>query len=201
MEPFSADSLEGAFRELSAELRLRRARAHVYIIGGAAIALGFDNRRVTQDVDAVVGVGHGHLMEAVRKVAYRHRWPTTWLNEQAAMAVPRRKDHLARTLYADSNLIVTGASATHLLAMKVRAARFKDAEDIAFLARHLGMNEARQVWDLHDQVFPGDPPGRKSFQDATDLLARLWPQDRSMDDDDRYGYGQVRDAVDEGEAR
>ena len=90
MGPFSADSLEGAFRELSGELRLRRARAHIYIIGGAAIALGFDNRRVTLDVDAVVRVGHGHLMEAVRRVAYRHGWPTTWPNEQAAMAAPRR---------------------------------------------------------------------------------------------------------------
>ena len=193
MEPFSADSLEGAFRELSGELRLRRARAHIYIIGGAAIALGFDNRRATLDVDAVVRVGHGHLMEAVRKVAYRHGWPTTWPNEQAAMAAPRRKDHLAMTVYADGNLVVTGASAKHLLAMKVRAARLKDAEDIAFLTRHLGMREAREVWDLHDQVFPDDPPQRASSQDATDLLARLWPEDRSMDGDDRYGYGQGRD--------
>ncbi len=194
MEPFSADRLEAAFRELSKELRFRRARAHIYIIGGAAIALGFDNRRLTLDIDAVVRDGHGHLMEAVRKVAYRHRWPTAWLNEQAVMAVPLRKDHLAQTVYADSNLTVTGASAKHLLAMKVRAARPKDADDIAFLAQHLGMNKARQVWDLHDQVFPRDPPQRTSFQDATALMVRLWPRDRSMDSDDRYGYRHDRNA-------
>ncbi len=114
------------------------------------------------------------------------------------MAAPRRKDHLPMTVYADGNLVVTGASANHLLAMKVRAARLKDAEDIAFLTWHLGMREAREVWALHDQVFPDDPPQRASFQDATDLLARLWPKDRSMDGDDRYGYGPGRDTGREG---
>ena len=194
MEPFSVDSLEAAFRELSEELRFRRARAHIYIIGGAAIALGFDNRRLTVDIDAVVEAGHGHLMEAVSKIAYRHRWPSTWLNEQAVMAVPRRTDHLAQTVYADRNLTVTGASAKHLLAMKVRAGRPKDAGDIAFLAERLGLHEARQVWDLHDQVFPDAPPRRTNFQNAAGILARLWPADRSMDGDNRYGHLEGRNA-------
>ena len=189
MEPFSAHSLEAALRDLSEELKWRHVRAHIYVIGGAAMALGFDNRRHTMDVDALITRGHGAVVEAVHRVGRRRGWPDTWLNEEAASAIPRGKDGRARTVYGDRNLVVTAASAEHLLAMKVRAARLKDREDIAFLARHLEFSSAREVFDLHDTVFPYDPPRRRSFEDACRMLRDLWPHDRSMDRDDRYGYG------------
>ena len=135
MEPFSADSLEAAFRELSRELRWRRVHAHIYVIGGAAMALGFDGRRQTMDVDALIKEGHGPVVEAVRRIGRRRGWPETWLNEEAVPSMPRGRDGRARTVYGDRHLVVTSASAEHLLAMKVRAARPKDQEDIAFLVR------------------------------------------------------------------
>lgn len=83
MEPFSADSLKEVFHELSAELRWQRIRAHVYIVGGAAMALGFDSRRQTMDVDALIKEGHGPVVEAVRRIVRRRGWPDAWLNEEA----------------------------------------------------------------------------------------------------------------------
>ena len=191
MEPFSADSLEAAFRELSRELAWRRVRAHVYVIGGAAMALGFDSRRHTMDVDALIQKGHGPVVEAVRRIGRRRGWPETWLNEEAVPAIPRGRDGRARTVYGDRNLVVTAASAEHMLAMKVRAARAKDRKDIGFLAKRLGFSSAREVFDLHDEVFPHDPPKRRSFEDACKILSDLWPQDRSLDRDDRYDFGPV----------
>lgn len=189
MEPFSADSLEDAFGELSRELQRRNVRAHIYVIGGAAMALGFDDRRQTMDVDALIKKGHGPVVEAVRRIGRRRGWPDTWLNEHAASAIPRGKDRRARTAYGDRNLVVTAASAEHLLAMKVRAARAKDREDIAFLAERLGLSSGREVLDLHDEAFPRDPPKRRNLERARRILSDLWPQDRSLDRDDRYGYG------------
>ncbi len=188
MEPFSADRLEAAFRELSRDLRWRRVRAHVYIVGGAAIALGFDNRRHTMDVDALIETGHGPVVEAVHRIGRRRGWPDTWLNEDAVSAIPRGRDGRARTVYGDGNLVVTAASAEHLLAMKVRASRLKDREDIVLLTKHLGLSSAREVFDLHDEAFPEDPPKRRNFEDACRILKDLWPHDRSLDRDDRYGY-------------
>ena len=192
MEPFSASSLEAAFLELSRELGWRRARAHIYVIGGAAMALGFDERRHTMDVDALIKEGHGPVVEAVRRIGRRRGWPDTWLNEEAVAAIPRGSDGRARTVYGDRNLVVTAASAEHLLAMKVRAARHKDEKDIAFLARRLGLSSAREVFDLHDEVFPHDPPEMRSFEDACEILRDLWPQDRSLEREDRYGYRPER---------
>ena len=175
MEPFSADSLKEAFHELSVELRWQRIRAHVYIVGGAAMALGFDSRRQTMDVDALIREGHGPVVEAVRRIGRRRGWPDAWLNEEAVPAIPRGKEGRARTVYGDRNLVVTAASAEHLLAMKVRAARLKDRKDIAFLAKRLGFSSGREVFDLHDEAFPHDPPKRHCFRDARDILKALWP--------------------------
>lgn len=201
MEPFSTVSLEEAFRELSQELRWHRVRAHIYVIGGAAMALGFDNRRHTMDVDALIESGHGPMVDAVRRIARRHGWPETWLNEEAVPALPRAPDGRARTVYGDRNLVVTAASAEHLLAMKVRAACPKDRKDIAFLAKRLRLSSAREVFDLHDEVFPSTPPRRRSFEDACKILRDLWPQDRSLDGTDRYGYCLERDRAPSGAGR
>ena len=94
--------------------------------------------------------------------------------------------------------MVTAASAEHLLAMKVRAARPKDRKDIAFLAKRLGLSSSSEVFDVHDRVFPHDPPKRRSFEDACKILRDLWPQDRSLERDDRYGYGRehAKDSID-----
>ena len=153
------------------------------------MALGFDHQRYTMDVDVLIQEGHGAVTDAVRRIARRHGWPESWLNEAAVPAMPKHGDSLARTVYADRNLVVTAASPKHLLAMKVRAARIKDQDDILFLAEYLELSSVREVWDLHDKTFPYDPPKKNSFVDACQILRNLWPQDHSMDDDDRYGYG------------
>ena len=64
--------------------------------------------------------------------------PPSWLYEQAVLAIPKKPDHRARPVYGDANLVVTSASAVHLLAMKVRAGRIKDMDDITFPCRALG---------------------------------------------------------------
>lgn len=191
MEPFSKEGLVDAFRELSRELRRSRVRGHIYVIDGAAMALGFDDRRHTMDVDVLIKEGHGTVVGAVGRVALRRGWPESWLNEAASSAMPARIDGRARTVYGDRQLVVTSASAEHLLAMMVRAARPKDAKDIAFLARHLRMSSAREVFDLHDEVFPDAPPQLRNYTASRAILRNLWPHDTSMARDDRYAYGRA----------
>jgi hypothetical protein len=42
-----------ALTALAAELERRGVSAEMYVVGGAAIALAFDERRSTRDIDAV----------------------------------------------------------------------------------------------------------------------------------------------------
>ena len=193
MGPVSADRLKEAFRELSVELRRQRVCARVYIVGGTAMALGFDNRRQTMDVDTLIKEGHGPVVESVRRIGRRRGWPGAWLNEEAVSAIPRSKDGRAKTVYADPYLLARAASAEHILAMKARSTQAKDRKDIGSLIDHLWLTSAREVFDLHDEAFPHDPPREHGFRDARSILTALWPEARSLERDDRYGYGAVRE--------
>ena len=61
----------------------------------------------------------------------------------------------AQTLYESPYLTVTGASAKHLLAMKLLAARTKDRADIAVLCEHLGLEDPDEAIGIYRELFPG----------------------------------------------
>ena len=144
------------FDELSKELRLEGARAQIYIVGDAAMSLSFGRERTTTDVDARIDTGHSRLTEAVRTVGRRHGLGDSWLNEQATTAIPHGGDARAQTLYESPYLTVTGASAKHLLAMKLLAARTKDRADIAVLCEHLGLEDPDEAIGIYRELFPGE---------------------------------------------
>jgi Nucleotidyltransferase of unknown function (DUF6036) len=53
--PLSADDIRRLFGELASELDAVGQRAEIFLVGGAAIALCFDGRRATRDLDAIFG--------------------------------------------------------------------------------------------------------------------------------------------------
>jgi len=60
------------------------------------------------------------------------------------------------------HLRVSAASPEHPLAMKVVAARRRDAEDVLFLVKHLGLSTVEQVLALCVEIFPDEPVPRTS---------------------------------------
>jgi Nucleotidyltransferase of unknown function (DUF6036) len=76
-------AIEDAFRRLGDRLARRDVVADVYIFGGAAMALAYDARRATRDIDAVFKP-HGVVQEEAWAVADDLGLPRWWLNEQAS---------------------------------------------------------------------------------------------------------------------
>ncbi|MEV6518559.1 DUF6036 family nucleotidyltransferase [Micromonospora chalcea] len=153
-------AIEDAFRRLGDRLAKRGVIADLYIFGGAAMALAYDARRSTRDIDAVFQP-HGVVLDEARAVADELGLPHWWLNEQASAYVAPGGDASAPRVFDHPGLRVAAASPEHLLAMKVRAARRRDAEDIRFLIDHLGLTSAEQVLDLCAEIFPEEEvPGR-----------------------------------------
>jgi hypothetical protein len=155
-------AIEEAFRRLGDRLARRGVIADVYVFGGAAMALAYDARRATRDIDAVFQP-HGVVLEDARTVAEELGLPAWWLNEQASahVAPPRVFDH--------PGLRVSAASPEHLLAMKVLAARRRDAEDIRFLVKRLGLSNAEEVLALCAEIFPDEEvpgPARLVLEDV-----------------------------------
>lgn len=62
------DEIVGALTALGSVLADAGLTADVYVVGGAAIALAYDERRATRDVDAVF-VPKNEVYRAARRVA------------------------------------------------------------------------------------------------------------------------------------
>lgn len=153
-------AIQDAFRRLGDRLARRGVVADIYIIGGAAMALAYDARRSTRDIDAVFKP-HGVVVEEAQAVAAELGLPPWWLNEQASAYVAPGGDPAAPRVFDHPGLRVSAASPEHLLAMKVLAARRRDSEDISYLVKHLRLSNTADVLALCEQVFPDEPvPGR-----------------------------------------
>lgn len=169
-KPFDRDTLEQLFAELADELRQRRARAHVYIAGGAAMAMAWRRDRTTLDVDGRIDGDHGAVTAAVREIAVRHCLPETWLNEQARHYLPAAPDRRAPVVFDSPHLVVTGASAEHLLAMKLEAARPTDVADVRTLLGILEIRDAEQARTIHRDLFPDSRQGARAQRVLQDIL-------------------------------
>jgi hypothetical protein len=143
-------------RRLGERLERRGVVADLYVFGGAAMALAYDARRATRDIDALF-VPHGVVLEEARVVAEEFGLPAWWLNEQASAYVAPGGDRRAPRVFDHPGLRVTAASPEHLLAMKVLAGRPRDADDIRFLVEHLNLGSASEVFALCAEVFPAEP--------------------------------------------
>lgn len=75
--------IEEVFRKLGDRLARRGVVADIYVSGGAAMALAYDSRRATRDVDALFKP-HGIVLEEAQAVAAEMGLPAWWLNEQAS---------------------------------------------------------------------------------------------------------------------
>ena len=149
-------AIERALTRLGERLARRGVVADVYVFGGAAMALAYDARRATRDIDAVF-TPHGLVVEEARAVAQELGLPLWWLNEQASVYVAPGGDDAAPRVFDHPGLRVSAASPEHLLAMKVLAARRRDAEDIQVLVRHLGLSNPAEALAVCAEVFPDEP--------------------------------------------
>jgi hypothetical protein len=150
------DSIINALRRLGERLAYRGVVADLYVFGGAAMALAYDSRRSTRDVDALVEP-HGIVFAEAAAVALELGLPPWWLNEQASAYVTRTDDTEAPLVFDHPGLRVHAASPRHLLAMKVMASRRRDAPDITTLAGRLGLTTVDEVLAVGSEVFPDDP--------------------------------------------
>lgn len=136
------------------------------VYGGAAIALAFDARPSTKDVDAVVRGDPSVLRAAVDQVGDELGLPPSWLND-AVKGFLSERDSASLTLFgsfpnANSvGLRVYIARAEYLFAMKCMAMRLSDTPgegsdlaDIIMLAKHLGLHTAQQAMDIVLDFYP-----------------------------------------------
>lgn len=150
-----------ALTALAAELEQRDVTAEMYVVGGAAIALAFDERRATRDIDAVFEPKNV-VYEAAGVVAERLGLPGGWLND-AVKGFLEGEDPGAAPVLDLPGLRCLTASPETLLALKVLAHRVgEDEADLRLLAGELGLKGADEVLAIAERTYGDrlDPAAR-----------------------------------------
>jgi len=146
------DEIIAALTDLAAELRSRGASADMYVVGGAAIALAYDERRSTRDIDAVFEP-KAVVYDAAAVVAARRDLPGGWLND-AVKGFLAGSDPEAAPVLDLPGLRCLAASPRALLALKVLAHRVgEDEADVRLLAGELGLERAADVLAVAEETF------------------------------------------------
>ena len=188
--PLDRNKIEQAFDALSERLGAMEVRAHVYIIGGAAMLMAHRRSETTTDVGFLEIDPRAPVIAAAKEVAGQLKLREDWLNDEARLIwrpgrVAGRSDTRREVLYNSPYLVVTGASARHMLATKVRSCRERDRDDIALLIQKLGIRKMSEVAEIYRAVYPHDViPWRKAdrVQEIVKAASRAEPApDPSLD--------------------
>jgi hypothetical protein len=158
---FSRARIIAALEALGEELTKRGIHGQLFIVGGAAMALAYSNRRVTKDIDAVFEPKDG-IYAAAESVAERLGLPEDWLNDGVKGFLPRA-DGDARPLPEIRGIEVSTDSPRYLLAMKLLAMRFgEDDDDIRVLLAQTGIATADEALALMARMYPDREPPPKT---------------------------------------
>lgn len=161
--------------ELGRRLSTKGVAGRLYIVGGAAMALEFDTRRSTRDIDAVFHPPTTMAEEAA-SMAEELGLPVGWLSAAATPFIPLPDaDQVSLEV---EGLQVAVSSPANLLAMKMAAGRPQDLADLVVLFRHLKIRNPEQAVGFAERIYGDDSvvlsePRTSLLLLAESVLARL----------------------------
>lgn len=174
--------LEKAFNKLGEILARKKVMGEVAVYGGTAVMLQLEYRENTADVDCVISVGHGPVMDAAREVGRQMGIGTSWLNENVSVFTSRiatSEDLIPYGSYPKTGrayLNVILAKPEYLLAMKVEALRrtaSRDIDDLRMLATKLGLKTAQDIFATHALYFGPERINLSMKQAVAGVVAEL----------------------------
>lgn len=170
MEHLSKEIILLAFSRLEKELARQGITGELFIMGGAAMALLFNARQTTRDVDAVF-IAYGSLISsAARNIAKELQLPEDWLNEGAKGYLNGIAE--GPYVFSSAGLQVRTLAIPQLLAMKLSAWRDDlDIADARLLLRNC-TGSREEIWaSVQSHLVPGrELKARYAFDD-------LWNED------------------------
>lgn len=148
-----ADRIRDLLAELGRRLHARGITARIFLVGGAAMALAYNARRATRDLDGVFEPKTEIYAEAAL-MAEEAGLPPDWLNDGVKGLLPDRSAAEIGSHFDSQGMSVAVASAEYLFAMKAFAAREEvDTDDLRFLAQHLGLQDPHKAIDLVERFY------------------------------------------------
>jgi len=157
------DDIISGLRDLVSELHAAGEVAGIRLVGGAALAIRYFDRRTTSDLDSLhIQPGNNDaVLAAAARVGNRRGWSDGWFNfaVEHADSVPRlgRRAVEWDSIYDRDGVVIQVASKEALLAMKLRANRpGRDVNDIRQLLALCGITTLDAAEEHYEDYYPGD---------------------------------------------
>lgn len=160
---FDANSMEKAFSRLG-ELAIEEGKTvDIAVYGGSALAVAYNLRSSTRDVDAVFEKDKAFVNKAVAKVASEMGLPEDWLNDAVKGYVsPNEPGNMilfgSFPSEAEPGLRVFVPAPEYFFAMKCidirTGASSKDVDDVRKLAGVCGIQDASTAMDIVESFYP-----------------------------------------------
>ena len=154
------DAVEALLIELGRRLHERGLVAELYVVGGSAMALAYDGRRVTRDVDALFRP-RDEVLAVAAQMAEDEGLPADWLNDAVRTVMPLEPDDGPADVLEAPGVRVSVASPEYLLAMKCMTTRQSrgDLDDAAFLAVLTDNADEQKLARVVQRYFGSSPLG------------------------------------------
>lgn len=186
------DILRG-LAKLDAMAREAGVLVDLSVYGGAALAIAFDIRRATRDVDAVVRGSPDFVRLAAVRIAEEEGWPADWLNDGVKGFTSSNEQMQLMAGFEASpagGLRIYTPTPEYLFAMKCLAMRpegiegSRDISDIKALAIAAGIQNAEEARKLVSSFYPDSriPPKTKfGIQEIMEQLQAtgIWQQGKA----------------------
>ena len=165
---FDRDKIMELLTELGRRLSAKGVAGRLYVVGGAAMALEFDTRRTTRDIDAIFDPPTTVANEAA-SMATDLGLPPGWLSAAAQAFIPLpEQDPVSLDV---EGLQVAVSSPSNLLAMKMAAGRPQDITDLVVLFRHLKIRNPEQAVNIAERMYGDDSVVLSEPRESLLLLA------------------------------
>jgi hypothetical protein len=165
---FDRDKIIELLTELGRRLSAKGVAGRMYVVGGAAMALEFDTRRATRDIDAIFHPPTTVADEAA-SMATDLGLPPGWLSSAAQAFIPL-PDESPVSLDVEG-LQIALSSPANLLAMKMAAGRPQDVTDLVVLFRHLKIKSPKRAVQLAERIYGPDSVVLSEPRESLLLLA------------------------------
>ena len=174
----TATDLRALLEDLGKRLHERGVQGRLLIVGGAAMSLGHDGRRITRDIDAQYHP-EDTIHELAIEMAHERGLRENWLSSNAIAFLPHM-DPSDRVVFTERpGLTVELASTRVLLAMKLAAFRATDIPDLMSLFRELNVRDAGDAVKVTRELYGQDAVVIRDDEDedlylrAEDILERI----------------------------
>ena len=150
MEYLDRNSMLKYLEELNLRLKYINRHCEITIFGGAAMALVYEARDATRDIDAKYR-SSVELRRLIKEISDDFGIDNGWLNNDGEHYLTEK---MQTTMYLEySNLIVHTVDALCLLAMKLTSARMdsSDMDDCIFLMDLLDIKSEEKLFKLIDE--------------------------------------------------